>query len=263
VKRLVVIADTHCGHKFGLTPPEWWAAEETEDDRLQKHRVFQRAMWDAFAAEIEKLKPIDVLVCNGDMIEGKGEKTGGIELITSDRHEQVRMAKRIIEFVGAPKVRITYGTRYHVSGGEDYESVLRDSLNHDTDVHVSGHLFLNIGGLVFDFKHKVGRSSIPHGQFTPAARAALWNDLWAATGRQPYAHVVVRSHVHYFCYAGSGAKLAIITPGLQYNSIYGIRECENIVHLGFVVFNVEDGKVWSWWPVLFDIPSLSVSAESL
>jgi predicted phosphodiesterase len=263
MKRIIVISDTHCGHKFGLTPPEWWAAEETEDDRLQKHRSFQRAMWEAFASEIDKLRPCHVLVCNGDMIEGKGEKTGGIELITSDRHEQVRMAKRIIEFIGAPKVRITYGTRYHVGGGEDFESLLRDSLNHDMDVRVSGHLFLNVEGVVFDVKHRVGRSSVPYGQYTPAARAAIWNDLWAATGRQPYADVVVRSHVHYFCYTGSASKLAVITPALQYNSIYGIRECENIVHLGFVVFDVEERKVAAWWPVLFHIPSLAVHAESL
>jgi len=196
-KRIVVISDTHCGHKFGLTPPGWWASEQTSEDYLVKHKAFQRSHWEFYASEIERLKPIDIFVLNGDAIEGKAERTGGIELITSDRHEQIRMAAKAIDIAEAKVVRIVYGTGYHTGKDEDFEALLKEMVACD-DVKVSGHLFIDVNGCGFDIKHKIGRSTIPHGRITPLIRAALWNAIWNARGRQPKAQIIIRSHVHYY-----------------------------------------------------------------
>lgn len=263
MKRIVVISDSHCGHKFGLTPPAWWAAEEVGDDQLQKHRGFQRDLWEWYAAAIESLKPIDVLITNGDMIEGKGEKTGGRELIEPDRNIQVRMAAAVIDMAQANKVRVIYGTGYHVGKEEDFESLLPNFVE-CPDTKVSGHPFFKANGCVFDFKHKIGRSTIPHGRLTPLLRSALWNTIWHSRGRQPKARFFVRSHVHYYESWKNAEQEGIITPALQYNSIFGIRECEGIVDIGFVYFDVEeDGSCKGHEAVLADFGSLQVSAESL
>lgn len=262
-KRLVVIADMHCGHKFGLTPPEWWASETVSDDRLVKHKNFQRALWQFYSAAIRGLRPIDILVVNGDAIEGKGDKTGGIELITPDRHEQVRMAARVIDEASAKSVRACYGSGYHVGREEDFESLL-PRLVQCKDVLVQGHLFLSVNGRVFDIKHKIGRSTIPHGRLTPLIRAAMWNTLWAARDRQPAADVIIRSHVHYYERWENDLWEAVITPALQYNTIYGIRECEGVVNLGIVYWDISgDGKCKTTKAILADFEALRVSAESL
>lgn len=261
-KRLVVIADMHCGHKFGLTPPEWWGSEKVTDDRLAKHKKFQRALWRFYSGEIKRLKPIDILVVNGDAIEGKGDKTGGIELITPDRHEQVRMAARAIDEADARSVRACYGTGYHVGKDEDFESLLPKQIK-CKDVSVQGHLFLNVNGCTFDIKHKIGKSAIPHGRVTPLIRAAMWNALWAARDRQPRANVIIRSHVHFYEYWENDLWAGVITPALQYNSIFGIRECEGVVNIGFVYFDIaEDGK-WEMGHVPADFDAMRVRAESL
>jgi len=262
-KRIVVISDTHCGHRFGLTPPAWWASEESTDDRLQKHKKFQREFWEFYSSEIERLKPIDILIANGDMIEGKGVNTGGIELITSDRHEQVRMAKTVIDTAEAQAVRVSYGTAYHSGKDEDFESLLRDTVA-CKDVKVSGHPFFEVNGCIFDIKHKISRSTIPHGRITPLIRAALWNAIWNARGRQPKAKFIIRSHVHYYESWKNAEWEGIITPALQYNSIYGIRECEGVVDIGFIYFDVEDdGSCKGHEAVLADFGYLQVSAEEL
>lgn len=260
-KRLVVISDTHCGHKFGLTPPGWWSSEQTKDDRLAKHKKFQREHWNFYASAIEQLKPIDVFVLNGDAIEGKAERTGGIELITSDRHEQVRMAAKAINIAEAKSVRIAYGTGYHTGKDEDFESLLNE-LVECTDVKVSGHLFIDVNGCGFDIKHKVGRSSIPHGRLTPLIRAAMWNDIWHARGRQPKSKIIVRSHVHYYESWHNSQWEGVITPALQYNTIYGIRECEGTVDIGFIYFDIDaDGNCGGHEVVLADFDELRTAAE--
>lgn len=261
-KRVVFISDPHCGHKFGLTPPAWWAEEETGDDRLSKHRTFQRELWGAYAEAIDGLLPIDILVANGDMIDGKGEKTGGTELITTDRLEQVRMAKTVIDTARARSVRILYGTGYHVGRDEDFESMLGDIVE-CRDTKVSGHLFLDVNGLIFDIKHKIGRSAIPHGRVTPLIRAAMWNAMWSIRDRQPKAKVIIRSHVHYYEKWENDEWMGIITPALCYNSIYGVRDCEGVVNLGLVYFDVCDQDEFEAQWVKFKFDELQVHAESI
>lgn len=261
-KRVAVLADLHSGHEFGLCPPAWWAQTARPGSRRAKAGRFQRQLWSFYTRALDALKPIDVLVVNGDAIEGKGERSGGVELITSDRLEQVRMAAEAINYAEAETVRITYGTRYHSGKDEDFEEALKVAVKGKAAIH--GHDFLEINGRKLDIKHKVGSSTIPHGRMTALARARLWNVVWNSEHeRQPLADVLIRSHVHYFGYCGGASWLGMTTPALTYNSAFGIRECEGVVDVGFIVFDIEPDGEYSWRPVLAGFDKLTVKAERL
>jgi hypothetical protein len=220
-------------------------------------------LWKFYTKAIDDLKPIDILVVNGDAIEGKGERSGGVELITPDRHEQIRMAKQAIDYVKAATVRIVYGTRYHVGKEEDFESLLADSVE-CKDVKTQGHGFFDVDGLNFDIKHKVGSSTVPHGRMTAIARARLWNVIWNAEHeRQPKADILIRSHVHYHQYCGGESWFALTTPALCYNSSFGIRECEGLVDVGLVYFDIMSDGGYRWGSKLANFKSLEVQAESI
>jgi len=262
-KRMVVVSDFHCGHEFGLTPPDWWVRDDTHNVSVTKAGRFQRELWKFYTEAIEHLKPIDLLIVNGDAIEGKNERSGGIELLTSDRHEQVKMAKEAIDLAEARKIRILYGTRYHVGKEEDFEKILA-SLISCSDVDVQGHAFLDMNGCGVDIKHKVTSSTVPHGRMTSIARARLWNVIWSSEhDRQPKADILIRSHVHYFNYCGGQSWLGVVTPALCYNTSYGIRECEGLVDVGMTYFDFDDKGNYEWQPVLAEFKDLRVLSESL
>lgn len=262
MKKIVVISDPHCGHEFGLTPPSWWTRDDTEDQRVNKVGKFQRELWKFYTKAIDLEKPIDILMSLGDMIDGKGDRSGSIEQITTDRLEQIRMASQVIDYAEAKKVRIQYGTRYHVGKDEDYESLLHEMTKCE-DVKVGGHGFYNIDGVVFDVKHKINSSAIPHGRHTALARARLWNAIWNSEHeRQPKANVFLRGHVHYFVFNGGSNWLGMTCPALTYNSAFGIRECEGIVDVGIIVFEIDKGE-YSWKRVMAEFANLKVKAESL
>jgi hypothetical protein len=233
MKRAVVLGDFHCGSKVGLTPPDW------QQDKLQEK------LWDAFAETIDALQPIDILIVNGDLIDGKNPKSGGIDLITTDRIEQIEMAYDVILYTGAEEVAITRGTKYHTGTQENLERVIARKLS----AEFGNRLFVDINGLMFDVKHFVGGSTIPHGRFTAIGRDRMWNVLWNvdAEGTQPKADVLVRSHVHYFQYCGGTNWLGIILPSLQgLGGDYGESIPSGTVDFGVVWFDIEDKENWEW-----------------
>lgn len=236
-KRILVMSDTHCGHVVGLTPPEYQLKDGNKFSNIQQE------MWNWFITEIEKYKPFNVLVYNGDAIDGKGERSGGTELIRPDRNTQVDMSKFIIESTGAKDIKLIYGTPYHTGKDEDWEKVLADKVG----CSIESHGFYNINGRIFDFKHKIGSSTIPHGRYTSLARDTLWNSLWSLRDEQPNSDVIVRSHVHYFAMAGDEYKMGFITPCLQgFGSKYGSRVCSGTVTIGFIIFDVEENGAWHY-----------------
>ncbi len=237
MKRMVVISDMHCGHLVGLTPPRW---HYQNDGKLYKN---QKELWRFYTETIDSLKPIDILVVNGDAIDGKGYRAGGADQKTTDRLEQVEMAVECIEYAQAKTVRMTYGTPYHTGSEEDWESIIADRVG----AKIEGHAFFDIDGVVFDIKHKVGGSSIPHGRNTALLREKLWNTMWSERDQQRRADVLIRSHVHYHTFGGTHVGITMTTPALQgFGSKYGVRQCSGIVDIGMIYFDIDkEGFAWN------------------
>jgi hypothetical protein len=234
----------HCGSRAGLTPPGWQSPEGSGDHELDTFARNQRITWDWFARKIDELRPIDYLFLNGDAIDGKGERSGGTEQIQADRNKQVEIASAILRYIDSPRLVMTYGTGYHVGREEDFEYILADKVKADK---IGGHEWIDVNGVVFDLKHKIGGSQIPHGRYTAIAREALWNLVWASHDGQPKADVIIRSHVHYFVHCGNSDTLGIVTPALQgWGSKYGVRECSGTVDIGFLHFDVAEGGRYVW-----------------
>lgn len=261
MKRVVVISDAHCGHRAGLTPPGWQYDASCQDEDRRKFGEMQSAVWDWFAAEISALRPIDVLLCNGDMVDGKGERSGGTEQLEHDMQKQAAMAAEVIGSIGAREVVMTYGTPYHTGCDTDWEELVAEKVGARS---IGSHEWVDINGLVLDLKHFTSSSVIPHGRLTSVMRDMLWNMLWARSGKQPDAHVVIRSHVHYHRFAGEPGKLAIITPAMQsYGSKFGSRRCSGLVDIGFLSFDIEDRSNWTWKAHILEADFLAVSALQL
>ena len=251
-KRVVAMSDPHCGPVTGLTPPQWQrVAEDFDDDdlprlaeRWEKVTRMQDTMWQRYMALVKKLRPVDCLIVGGDCLDGPGSKAGGTETIYTDRDDQAEMASHCIRSWKADKIVMVYGTPYHTGMSEDWENAVADRVGADK---IGGHEWVEVNGVVFDVKHKIGASTIPHGRHTAVARDRLWNVLWAERGIYPKADILLRGHVHYHAFCGAPGWLAMTLPGLQApGSKYGVRQCSGTVDWGVVSFDVyEDGR-YTW-----------------
>jgi hypothetical protein len=231
MKRVLTIADEHCGDEFGLTPPNWQRTEVQEE------------LWDTFVNMIEAIRPVDILVNNGDFIDGKASRWGSTGLITADRVEQAEMAISIVEFIDAEENYFTFGTPYHVGTGEDFESIIANSVGGT----IEPQLWLEVYGVMFDVKHFISSSSLPHGRHTAIARDRLWNLIWADVEQQPKSDILIRSHVHYHNYCGGSNWVAMTTPALQgLGCKFGSRIPSGTVDFGITWFDVYEDGSFSW-----------------
>lgn len=263
-KRVVCISDLHCGHRAGLTPPAWQHRSDHSDveasKMLAKWAKQQQVTWNWFRATMIALRPIDLLIVNGDAVEGKGKRSGGTELITSAQDDQTDMATHCIQVAQAKSYRMTRGTPYHTGEDDDWENIIAKNIG----AKIGDHEWYDVNGLVFDVKHHIGGSSVPYSRATPLGRDGLWNLIWADLQLQPKADVLIRSHVHY-CFDCQGiipTQRYIVTPALQgFGSKYGARRCSGTVNVGFVSFDIESKETWSWQRHLLDLRFATAKAE--
>jgi len=174
--------------------------------RSSKIGKLQRAMWKAFEESIAGKRRPDVLLACGDLIDGKP------------------------------------GTPYHVGSGTSYEKLTAEAVGAEFD----NQLWIDVDGVCFNMKHKVGSSSIVHGRHTPISRAK-WNlKLWEDRELVPESDVILRGHTHAHTHCGGPGWLAMILPALQgLGSKFGETQCEGLVDFGTVHFQVEKGD-YTW-----------------
>ena len=251
MKRGVIIGDLYCGHVSGLTPPAWQSGVNNKSTtKRNKWAELQRSLWVEYKKLLKKYGPFDFGFSLGDAIDGKGSRSGSVECITADRseqadiavscHDQVRLhARKGFEWVGV------HGTSYHTGAeGEDWDSKVAKDAGFKK---MGAHEWVDVNGVVFDLKHHLGSSGIPHGRHTAVARDRLQNMLWSERELQPKADVILRAHVHYHNYCGGPGWVAMTIPALQgMGTRYGARRCSGLVDWGITVFEVDKDGGFDW-----------------
>ena len=199
-------------------------------------------VWNAYLDITRQWQKPDILLVNGDCIDGNQKKSGSAELLTVNRQEQCDIAVNCIKRFNAKKILMTYGSGYHVgSEAEDYEFLIAQELG----AEIGGHLFFESNGVVISAKHKTSPSNIYHGRATPLLREISWNIIKQEMDAEPKADIFIRSHVHYFTYVETPTKIGFTTPALQLSrGRYGTRECAGgETHWGAIRLTLHKGQV--------------------
>ncbi len=228
---LAIISDLHCGALSGLTPPRY------QSDNSPK---YTKPMYAWFVKEAKRCGALDLLIVNGDAMDGEGKKET-IDELTTDIDKQVDMAVECIGHFNAKKIMMTYGTPFHTVGPLSYENMIAKLLHaeiHDT-------LFLELNGKKFSIRHVVGTSGTPYGQPTMLGKALINDLIQAIAENSESADWVIRSHAHVHCEVGIDGRKARITPCLQApDGIFGRRLTTWWYHIGFIEMIIEaDGTV--------------------
>jgi hypothetical protein len=248
--RLLSIGDLHSGHVTGLTHPDFDSRPSNRDSPQHKLYQFRRKAWKLFTQSVDALRPIHILLVGGDMVDGRHTKNKAKETLFADRSEQASNAAACINYVQADENCLLYGSDYHVGVTQDDEDEVAKEVENLQEIGCVGQY--EVEGWVFNAKHYIGRSSIPHGRFTQVARDRLWNLIWSARGEYPKAHIVLRYHVHYFTFCGEDDWTGFTNPSLQGKTRYGTGRKGDLVHWGMLYFDIEKEGI-TWKPKIYKL----------
>lgn len=257
MKYIVVISDIQFGHKLAVAPDEFQVSQlPPASPTWEKPNSVGSALLRAWKVVVKEWAEPDILVINGEPIEGQQPRNKGIEVYTSNLDDQLEGAKTLIEMFNAKRIYSTRGTDYHVMlNGIPLEETFGKMVGAQKvgGYHAPYELYLEEEGVRFNFAHHVGGSQVWQYRGTPITREMLLAKVneshkWPST-------VIIRSHVHYYWFVGSTSHLGMITPCWQLQTWYAYRRTASgmVPDIGAVRFKVEDGG-FDWEAKLFKLP---------
>ena len=271
--KVVAIADLHVGSHWGLADPSVTGAF-TKGKQIQE-RLFEK--WKK-STQGEWSNP-DVLVLDGDIVDGQGQKDGGSLQWTTNIEDQINHCVDLVRMWNARKIYVIWGSKYHVGigrdtgmcaeellaqklGGEEYPN--QEHLPEEYRQRSGIHWFLTFEGTTVHFSHHVGFSRVFHYMSTPVAREmmnARLNDPMRHKLEQLYQNkdisfrdlssemenlstyktrIIVRGHAHYFWMNDSGGSIGIVLPSWQGTTPFMLeRNPLGFSHIGFVGFDFQ------------------------
>lgn len=223
---IVFLGDLHCGSHVGLAKP---------GDPNPQHELnpVQQALYDAYASTVKAWRKPDILIVNGDVVDGQGRAAKATEQWTSQWVAQTDEATALLDMWGAKHIFVVRGTAYHVRvDGFPVEELIARNLDAEPYPEDTGdgienprsgwHWYITAGGLTMHVAHKTGVSRVWHYRSTAITREMLLAKLNDRIMRETVGHVntdlVVRSHVHYYWYVEAASQMGLVLPCWQAQS---------------------------------------------
>jgi hypothetical protein len=212
---------------------------------------------------IAELPKIDLLILNGDLIEGQQKRGDSVGLYTADLSEQTDMAIKCLEPVikKASKVIRVSGTAYH-EGFHGALKALDSEFNiprpEDSRDAISRYVKLTDGATLHTTHAAEGGACLYKG--TKMDREILWSKIAAACHKIPDANILLRSHLHFFGYLGDAQKLIIQNPCWQLQTPWAQdkREYGWMPDIGFVLLQYDEDmpQKYKMKPCLYPLPEI-------
>lgn len=212
LKTVCVVSDLHCGSRWGLR-----ANPKIGDMYTTAANVW---LWEVFTHFVKSIPPIDLLILNGDMIDGSQRRSEGTSLITTCLDEQTEIAIECLTplVAKAKKTIRTVGTAYH----ESFHGPLASLDKHfrikkaPEGKAMVRDIYLDGGpnkedSVVLNVKHNPeGEGALYRG--TTLDREARWAVMAESAHDIPKANFIVRSHIHFAsAFSDYASRKTIIT----------------------------------------------------
>jgi hypothetical protein len=210
-----------------------FALADMEDDEVPRGgpgKQTREVLFDIWreAARGEYGEP-DVLVVNGDAIDGPNRKKSGVGTWATDLMIQADNCVSLLKMWKARQLFIVRGSGYHVeannSGLQCEEYIARqlgavevphqDHIKPDRRERSGFEWYIHLGEITAHFAHKISVSKVFHYQTTPTARQMLQaklNDRLRHEIAKHHTKIVVRSHAHYFNHIEFSGSKGYVTP---------------------------------------------------
>lgn len=182
----------------------------------------------------KKWRNPDVLVINGDLIEGTQPKDRITTCWSRDLNDQMEDSKRLIRMFNAKRIYIIRGTPYHTQTlGYDVEELIGKDLNaiqengkYSSEIKLINFAPPDAPERIFQIAHHTMGGKSFHYRGMPSSRE-MGNVMLAESDwvdkRFRKVFGIARAHVHWYWYSESPSRVMLINPCWQLMTPYGAK----------------------------------------
>ena len=204
----------------------------SELDQTMKLTGLQKVLnqgWKDVAADVkDKYGKVDLMVYNGEPVDGANKKNLGQQSWTTNLEDGMQDFMKLDSLISRDKVLLVRGSNYHTTvDGTNIEEILADRMGAirakpwGGSGYTDAYAMVNVYGKVFNFSHHIGYSKSMAYRSTALAREMA--NMHFEDDKLGKIDVVVRSHVHYFWHHESVNRHGIITPAWKFADYHLFR----------------------------------------
>jgi len=218
--RILIISDLHVGSSTAICSEH---PVISDLGTTYNPNSMQRMLFRAWKDMVKDLHgPIDLLVVNGECIDGANVKQIGQQSWTTNLEDQMLDAKKLIEMIPYKKVLLIRGSNYHDQiDGTNFEEIMASKLRDVQKYKAYGgqgatdyFAFIEIHGKVFNFTHHIGWSRAEANRTGALAKELKgMHFIHDTLGRTD---VAVRSHAHYLVHVEFANTHGVVTPAWKF-----------------------------------------------
>ena len=270
-KTVVIVADTHVGHKVGMMPANFRASSGATAPLNQGQEYLLEHYEDVLAALPRR---IDVLLLNGDICEGQNLSETARALTEVDPTYQVRAAEELLAPLAkrARRVYATTGSKYHTGRGGRLDREVAERLGATrcgmANDFANPWILFRVGNQVISAHHH--QSATTRYRSMPVEREIGFALEYCARTGQSMPTVFVASHVHWgFGMWRESGVVSVSTPAMKLQDDFAAngkvpwrwRPHE----LGFVLLRIFEEPVYGFRvhaePLVCQHPLLGIEEE--
>ena len=218
-KSILCTGDNHVGSWMAVSTlnPILSNGEEIKPSKVMK---VLNAVWYDVADSLHMPKP-NLMVCNGEPIDGSNPKQQGQQSWTSDYEDQMQDYMKLMKAFHYRQLLFTRGSGYHTTtGATNYEEVLANRMNaikykaHGGGGATDYYANVEVNGKIFNFSHHIGFSKGL--QTRAAALSREMANMHYEKDKIGNVDAIIRNHVHYFWHNEGVHTHGIIVPAWKY-----------------------------------------------
>lgn len=240
--KILAIGDLHLGSNSAIMLPEFVIPSSGMKMYANPLQMFY---FERFCKMLELVGDVDILILNGDLVEGPNKRNNGLGVWSTDIHDQACAASQLIDMIRCKKIYVSQGSTYH-TGNPTGDKIVCDLIKGDW---VGDWQFIEINNtLTIHLRHHGDFSSTPYSRCTSQRKEAL-----IARSQDTNVDIYIRSHTHHFNYSGDAYDLSISVPCWKgIDAFIGKNSVEKPDN-GYVMIYV-DGPDYTWDYNLFTAP---------
>lgn len=239
-KKVLFIGDTHVGSNVGLSSSEMI----NEDDNVIHQNVIQKWISDKYYKMVDDVGKVDLLILNGDIVEGPNYKNEGVGNWTNDMDVQVEHASDLLKDIKFRKCIGCSGTRYHSGDNPKNDKRVIEKIGGQWMKEVSTEINdvrIHAAHKAAVYKNKQSKPASITGEMVAAEINAFEFGKY---------DILAKSHTHTYAGVDMGTSIGFLLPCWKGRDDYAIYSASPLTFnpsIGYVVVEIESDKSFSWY----------------